>query len=59
MLRSLSHSAAVRLIKGQLRVQSAARILGHTQPHITTYRYLSADEKTLRAVCIDFRINSV
>lgn len=45
-LHSLRHSAATRLVKGQLPIQMVGRILGHTQPQ-TTYRYLSANNETL------------
>ena len=44
---SLRHTTAVRLIKGNMPIQLAGRILGHTNP-ATTYRYLSANEDTLR-----------
>ena len=46
-LHSLRHTAATRLVKGQLPIQMIARILGHSQPHVTTYRYLSANDETL------------
>jgi integrase/recombinase XerD len=42
---SFRHSAAVRLVKGQMPLQMVGRILGHSQPQ-TTYRYLSADLET-------------
>lgn len=42
---SFRHTAAVRLIKGQMPLQMVGRILGHSQPQ-TTYRYLSADAET-------------
>jgi integrase len=45
-LHSLRHTAATRLVKGQLPIQMVGRILGHTQSQ-TTYRYLSANEETL------------
>jgi integrase len=45
-LHCLRHSAATRLVKGQMPIQMVGRILGHTQPQ-TTYRYLSANEETL------------
>lgn len=45
-LHSLRHSAAVRLVKGQMSIQLVGKILGHSQPQ-TTYRYLSANEETL------------
>ena len=44
-LHSLRHTAATRLVKGQLPIQMVGRILGHSQP-ITTYRYLSANAET-------------
>jgi integrase len=43
---SFRHSAAVRLVKGQMPLQMVGRILGHSQPQ-TTYRYLSADTETM------------
>jgi integrase len=42
---SLRHTAATRLVKGQMPLQMVGRILGHSQPQ-TTYRYLSADTET-------------
>jgi integrase len=42
---SLRHTAATRLVKGQMPLQMVGRILGHSQPQ-TTYRYLSADAET-------------
>jgi len=42
---SLRHTAATRLVKGQMPLQMVGRILGHSQPQ-TTYRYLSADMET-------------
>ena len=44
-IHSLRHTAATRLVKGQMPLQMVGRILGHTQPQ-TTYRYLSADFET-------------
>jgi integrase len=44
-LHSMRHTAATRLVKGQLPLQIVGRILGHSQPQ-TTYRYLSADAET-------------
>ncbi|HEX8288748.1 MAG TPA: tyrosine-type recombinase/integrase [Pyrinomonadaceae bacterium] len=44
---SLRHSTATRLVKGNLPIQLIGRILGHQQPQ-TTYRYLSANDETLR-----------
>jgi integrase len=46
-LHSLRHSAATRLVNGNLPIQMVGRILGHTQPQ-TTYRYLTANNETLR-----------
>ncbi|MBV9242031.1 MAG: site-specific integrase [Acidobacteria bacterium] len=43
---SLRHTAAVRLVKGQMSIQMVGRILGHQSPQ-TTYRYLSANNETL------------
>jgi integrase len=43
---SLRHTAATRLVKGQMPIQMVGRILGHTQPQ-TTYRYLTADMETM------------
>jgi len=45
-LHSLRHTAATRLVKGQLPIQMVGRILGHQNPQ-TTYRYLSANNETL------------
>jgi integrase len=44
-IHSLRHTAATRLVKGQMPLQMVGRILGHSQPQ-TTYRYLSADSET-------------
>jgi integrase len=44
---SLRHSTATRLVKGNMPIQMVGRILGHQQPQ-TTYRYLSANDETLR-----------
>ena len=44
-IHSLRHTAATRLVKGQLPIQMVGRILGHSQVN-TTYRYLSADAET-------------
>lgn len=46
-LHCLRHTAATRLVKGQLPIQMVGRILGHTQPQ-TTYRYLTADADTAK-----------
>lgn len=46
------HTAATRLVKGQMPLQIVGRILGHSQPQ-TTYRYLSADaEAVMQAASI-------
>ncbi len=45
-MHSLRHSAAVRLVRGQMSIQLVGKILGHTQPQ-TTYRYITANEETL------------
>jgi integrase len=44
-LHSLRHTAATRLVKGQMPLQMVGRILGHSQPQ-TTYRYLTANAET-------------
>jgi integrase len=44
-IHSLRHTAATRLVQGQMPLQMVGRILGHTQPQ-TTYRYLSASAET-------------
>lgn len=46
-LHCLRHTAATRLVNGQLPIQMVGRILGHTQPQ-TTYRYLTATQDTAR-----------
>jgi len=46
-LHCLRHTAATRLVKGQLPIQLVGRILGHTQVN-TTYRYLTADSETAK-----------
>lgn len=46
-LHSLRHTAATRLVKGQMSIQMVGRILSHQNPQ-TTYRYLSANDETLR-----------
>jgi len=43
----LRHTAATRLVRAGMPLQDVGRILGHTQAQ-TTYRYLNADEDTLR-----------
>lgn len=45
-IHSYRHTAATRLVQGQLPIQMVGRILGHTQPQ-TTYRYLTANNETL------------
>ena len=45
-LHSLRHTAATRLINGQLPIQMVSRILSHQNPQ-TTYRYISANNDTL------------
>ncbi len=42
-LHCLRHTAATRLVQGQLPIEFVGRILGHTQPQ-TTYRYISANK---------------
>jgi integrase len=46
-LHSLRHTAATRLVKGQMPIQMVGRILAHQNPQ-TTYRYLTANNETLR-----------
>jgi integrase len=46
-LHCLRHTAATRLVKGQMPIQMVGRILGRCQPQ-TTYRYLSANTETMR-----------
>jgi integrase len=43
---SLRHTAAVRLVQGQMPVQLVGRILGHSNVN-TTYRYLSTNDEAL------------
>lgn len=45
-LHSLRHTFATRLVKGQISIQIAARILGHSQI-TTSYRYISANDESL------------
>lgn len=45
-LHSLRHTAATRLVMGQMPIQMVGRILSHQNPQ-TTYRYLSANNETL------------
>ena len=45
-LHSLRHTAATRLVKGQMPIQMVGRILSHQNPQ-TTYRYLTANDETL------------
>jgi integrase len=59
-LHSLRHTAATRLVQGDLPLQMVGRILGHTQPQ-TTYRYLSTDMDTLAlaaAILEAFEVNN-
>jgi integrase len=46
-LHCLRHTAATRLVKGNLPIQIVGRILGHVVAN-TTYRYLSADNDTAK-----------
>lgn len=43
----LRHTAATRLVQGQLPISEVGRILGHTQAN-TTYRYVNANLETAR-----------
>jgi integrase len=45
-LHSLRHTAATRLINGQLPIQIVGRILGHSEVS-TTYRYISANSDSI------------
>lgn len=47
-LHCLRHTAATRLVNGQLPIEIVGRILGHSQPQ-TTYRYISANNQALNA----------
>lgn len=47
-IHSLRHTAASRLVQGQMPIELVGRILGHTQPQ-TTYRYISANRGALEA----------
>ena len=50
-LHCLRHTAATRMVQGNLPIQMVGRILGHTQPQ-TTYRYLTADNETLHKAAL-------
>lgn len=52
-LHCLRHSAATRLVNGQLPVEMVGRILGHSQVN-TTYRYLTANNETLSKAALIF-----
>lgn len=52
-IHSLRHTAATRLVKGQMPIQMVGRILSHQDP-ITTYRYLTANDETLREAATIF-----
>jgi integrase len=52
-LHSLRHTAATRLVKGQMPIQMVGRILSHQNPQ-TTYRYLTANDETLRQAALIF-----
>ncbi len=45
-IHSLRHTAATRLVKGNLPLQMVGRILGHSQVG-TTYRYVTANSETI------------
>ncbi len=51
--QKLRRSAATRLVKGQMPIQMIGRILRHQNPQ-TTYRYLSANDETLRQAATIF-----
>lgn len=60
-LHCLRHTAATRLVKGQLPIQMVGRILGHTQVN-TTYRYLTADADTAKqaaSILESFQVNGL
>ena len=46
-LHCLRHTAATRLVSGQMPLQMVGRILGHTQVN-TTYRYITANLDTAK-----------
>ena len=46
-VHGLRHTAATRLVQGKLPIQLVGKILGHTEIQ-TTYRYLTANDETLR-----------
>lgn len=46
-LHCLRHTAATRLVEGQLPIQLVGRILGHTTVN-TTYRYITANHDTAK-----------
>ena len=46
-LHSCRHSCATRLVNGNLPIQFVARVLGHTQPMVTTFRYISTTNDVL------------
>jgi integrase len=50
-LHSLRHTAATRLVKGQMPIQMVGRILAHQNPQ-TTCRYLTANDETLRQAAL-------
>lgn len=52
-LHALRHTAATRLVKGQMPLQMVGRILGHSQPQ-TTYRYLSTNSETAQQAAAIF-----
>jgi integrase len=52
-LHCLRHTAATRLVRGQMPIQMVGRILGHTQVN-TTYRYLSANVETAQQAAAIF-----
>ncbi len=54
-LHSLRHTAATRLVNGQLPIQLVGRILGHSQVN-TTYRYLTANNETLHKAAAIFEV---
>jgi integrase len=45
-INNLRHTAATRLVKGQMPISMVGRILAHQNPQ-TTYRYLTTNNETL------------
>jgi len=56
-IHSMRHTAATRLVQGQMPIELVGRILGHSQPQ-TTYRYISANRGVLEAARSIFEATS-